>query len=204
MLLHVILLLNMFCTSLKQVKNLVFMHRFTCDNHVFLELHPWHFHTKDQITKRVLHHGRVEKGLYPLKSPKKHVLATMKPSQAQWHRRVYISHDVLFDEIVYPFSKHNPNAGARLRGELSLVSTSDRDGVFLTNPPLVNVSNQHVEIAEPLNSAGLGQRTEMDGEETSGNSGFFGAQQADFMQEEVHGTIEEDLACEFTLDQTPL
>jgi hypothetical protein len=32
--------------------------------------------------------------------------------------RVYVSHDVVFDETVYPFSKLNPNAGARLRGEI--------------------------------------------------------------------------------------
>jgi hypothetical protein len=32
--------------------------------------------------------------------------------------RVYISRDVIFDETVYPFSKLNPNARARLRSDI--------------------------------------------------------------------------------------
>jgi hypothetical protein len=35
--------------------------------------------------------------------------------------RIYISHDVVFDETIYPFSKLNPNAGARLRCEVLLL-----------------------------------------------------------------------------------
>jgi hypothetical protein len=35
--------------------------------------------------------------------------------------RIYISCDVVFDEIVYPFSKLNPNAGARLRSAILLL-----------------------------------------------------------------------------------
>jgi hypothetical protein len=35
--------------------------------------------------------------------------------------RIYISRNVVFDEIVYPFSKLNPNAGARLRYEILLL-----------------------------------------------------------------------------------
>jgi hypothetical protein len=35
--------------------------------------------------------------------------------------RIYISRDVFFDEIVYPFSKLNPNAGARLRSTILLL-----------------------------------------------------------------------------------
>jgi hypothetical protein len=38
--------------------------------------------------------------------------------------RVYVSRDVVFDETVYPFSKLNPNAGARLRGEIQLLSSN--------------------------------------------------------------------------------
>jgi hypothetical protein len=40
-------------------KNLSFIHLLTCGNHVFLELHPWYFLIK------VLHHEKVERGLYP-------------------------------------------------------------------------------------------------------------------------------------------
>lgn len=35
--------------------------------------------------------------------------------------RIYISRDVVFNEHVYPFASLNPNAGARLRAELSLL-----------------------------------------------------------------------------------
>jgi hypothetical protein len=69
-------------------KNLVSIHHFTRDNHVFLELHPWHFLIKDWTSRRVLHHGKVEMGLYPLKSVEKQVLAATKPSQATWHNRL--------------------------------------------------------------------------------------------------------------------
>jgi hypothetical protein len=38
--------------------------------------------------------------------------------------RVNVSRDVVFDETVYPFSKLNPNAGARLRGEIQLLPSN--------------------------------------------------------------------------------
>jgi histone deacetylase 1/2 len=47
-------------------KNLVSVHRFTKDNHVFIEFHPWYFYVKDQATKKVLLKGRCLRGLYPL------------------------------------------------------------------------------------------------------------------------------------------
>lgn len=43
---------------------------------------------------------------------------------------VYISHDVVFDESVYPFSKLHPNAGVRLRSE-----------ILLLHPTLLNPSD---------------------------------------------------------------
>jgi hypothetical protein len=52
-------------------KNLVSVHHFTQDNHIFLELHPWHFLIMDRATRRTLHHGKVEGGLYLLKSLEK-------------------------------------------------------------------------------------------------------------------------------------
>jgi histone deacetylase 1/2 len=33
-------------------------------------------------------------------------------------RRLYISHDVTFDESIFPFSKLHPNTGAQLRTEI--------------------------------------------------------------------------------------
>jgi hypothetical protein len=41
--------------------------------------------------------------------------------------RVYISHDVVFDGTVFPFSKLNPNAGACLRAEILLLPTHPSD-----------------------------------------------------------------------------
>jgi hypothetical protein len=37
---------------------------------------------------------------------------------------VYISRDVMFDEIIYPFAKMNPNAGTRLQSEILLLPSS--------------------------------------------------------------------------------
>jgi len=42
-------------------KNLVSLHRLTVDNHVYLELHPWHFLIKDRATKKTLHQGRLRR-----------------------------------------------------------------------------------------------------------------------------------------------
>jgi histone deacetylase 1/2 len=70
-------------------KNLVSIHRFTKDNHVFVEFHPWYFYVKDQETKRVLPKGRCMRGLYPLISSSsfknKQVFSATKPSASQWH-----------------------------------------------------------------------------------------------------------------------
>jgi hypothetical protein len=56
--------------------------------------------------------------------------------------RVYISRDVVFDESEFPFSKLHPNAGARLREEISLLplnllnpSKSEHLGDHVTNLP---------------------------------------------------------------------
>jgi hypothetical protein len=72
----------------KANKNLVSFHRFTLDNHVFMEHHPWHFLIKGWASRRVLHDDMVERGLYPLKSLGKEVLAVTKPSHARWHSRL--------------------------------------------------------------------------------------------------------------------
>jgi hypothetical protein len=70
-------------------KNLVSVHRLTLDNHVFLELHPWYFLIKDKEMKKMVHHNRVERGLYPLKaSTGKFGLSSVKVSFARWHHRL--------------------------------------------------------------------------------------------------------------------
>jgi hypothetical protein len=67
-------------------KNLIPIHHFSHDNHVFFELHRWHFLIKDRELRKVLHHDRVEGGLYPLKFlADKQVLGLVKVSFDRWH-----------------------------------------------------------------------------------------------------------------------
>jgi histone deacetylase 1/2 len=79
-------------------KSLLSVHRFTLDNHVFIEFHPFFFLIKDQATRRVLFRGPCYGGLYPLMpiSNESSMLAflTIKPSSSTWHRR--LGHPSLF------------------------------------------------------------------------------------------------------------
>jgi hypothetical protein len=47
-------------------KQLISIHHFTLDNNIFVELNPFFFLVKDQISKRVLLHGPCKGGIYPL------------------------------------------------------------------------------------------------------------------------------------------
>jgi hypothetical protein len=74
-------------------KQLVSIHRFTLDNHTFIELHPYFLLIKDQATKKVLLRGPCRRGLYPLPlhlpSPtQKLILSAIKPSFQRWHCRL--------------------------------------------------------------------------------------------------------------------
>jgi hypothetical protein len=48
-------------------KSLVSVHRLTSDNDTFIEFHPNFFLIKDRVTRKTLHQGRCEGGLYPLR-----------------------------------------------------------------------------------------------------------------------------------------
>jgi hypothetical protein len=77
-------------------KNLVLVHKFTYDNAVFFEFHPWYFSLNGQDTRKLLLQGRCKNRLYPLpleawlsRTPlNKNVLTTIKPSMARWHHRL--------------------------------------------------------------------------------------------------------------------
>jgi histone deacetylase 1/2 len=75
-------------------KSLLSVHRLTSDNNAFLEFHLNYFLIKDRDTKAVLHHGRCERGLYPLVShssrprPAKQAHGVNKPSSSRWHSRM--------------------------------------------------------------------------------------------------------------------
>jgi hypothetical protein len=65
-------------------KHLVFIHRFNIDNNTFVELHPYFFFIKDQVTRKVLLRGPCRGGLYPLQqllsSTSKILLSAIKSS----------------------------------------------------------------------------------------------------------------------------
>jgi len=75
-------------------KSLASVHHFTSDNNVFLEFHPNFFLIKDKATKKTLHRGKCEGGLYPLvpgatKEKKSRVVfGVNKPSMYRWHSRL--------------------------------------------------------------------------------------------------------------------
>jgi hypothetical protein len=74
-------------------KQLISIHRFTLDNHTFIELHPYFFLIKDQTTKKVLLRGQCRHGLHPLplhlSSPtQKLILSAMKPTPHRWNCRL--------------------------------------------------------------------------------------------------------------------
>ncbi|WVZ57430.1 hypothetical protein U9M48_007816 [Paspalum notatum var. saurae] len=73
-------------------KNLASVHRLVSDNNALMEFHPNFFLIKDRATKKVLHQGRCQGGLYPLElqgeGHSKQVLGVNKPSTSRWHSRL--------------------------------------------------------------------------------------------------------------------
>ena len=75
-------------------KNLVFVQRFASDNNTCIEFHPNHFLIKDLAMKKVLHRGRCEDGLYPLRPQQagaqrqKQECFVSRPSTWRWHSRL--------------------------------------------------------------------------------------------------------------------
>jgi hypothetical protein len=61
---------------------------------------------------------------------------------------VYISRDVIFDEMVFPFSSLHPNAGALLKSEILLLHPTLRnhnEGVGVEGPNVINLANCLIE-----------------------------------------------------------
>jgi hypothetical protein len=75
-------------------KSLISAHRFTNDNHAFVEIHPEFFCVKDKVTRTVLLDGPCKDGLYPLpesstsSSTSKQAYGVFKPSHHRWHSRL--------------------------------------------------------------------------------------------------------------------
>jgi hypothetical protein len=69
-------------------KHLLSVHRFTHDNHIFFEFHPFHFLVKDSTTKIPLLCGRCVDELYPLSfhgASKTPTALLSRPSAELWH-----------------------------------------------------------------------------------------------------------------------
>jgi hypothetical protein len=67
--------------------------------------------------------------------------------------RLYISRDVVFDEQVFPFAKFHPNAGPRLRAEVSLHPTlfpTFSQGCKQSDNHVVNISNPTDNVCEDV------------------------------------------------------
>ncbi|KAK4433482.1 hypothetical protein Salat_1110500 [Sesamum alatum] len=75
-------------------KHLLSVHKFSRDNDVFFEFHPWHFSIKDRKSKTSLLERRCESGLYPIKASDvaalKHALVSNTTSFTQWHAGLVI------------------------------------------------------------------------------------------------------------------
>jgi hypothetical protein len=71
-------------------KNLLYVHRFTTDNHAYIEYFPTCFLIKDTNTRRILLRGWCHHGLYPLPSKfvRRHAFGAVRPSLARWHGRL--------------------------------------------------------------------------------------------------------------------
>src|SRR6266542_466753 len=67
-------------------KNLLVVHPFTRDNHVFVEFHPSSLLVKDIVTRDILLRGHCRNGLYSLDASLiKQAFISIHASSAQWH-----------------------------------------------------------------------------------------------------------------------
>uniref|UniRef100_A0A2N9GUI4 Uncharacterized protein n=1 Tax=Fagus sylvatica TaxID=28930 RepID=A0A2N9GUI4_FAGSY len=161
-------------------QNLLSVQKFTTDTHTFVELHPNFFNVKDQATGKLLLHGPSRHGLYPfpflinksyksnknLGSPTAFVGECVSPHQ--WHSsllhcgykclhiptcRLYISHDVIFLETLFPLSQNNSSPSSTfsdrsisLFGPSPMVSLQARSLINASAPAPTN------SWASPINS----------------------------------------------------
>ena len=70
-------------------RNLLSVKRFTTDNNVFFEFHPWYFLIKDRVSREVLLRGGTRGNLYSLDvSSVKQAFSSLKVSHDLWHLRL--------------------------------------------------------------------------------------------------------------------
>jgi hypothetical protein len=90
-------------------RNLLSVHRFTLDNRVFIEFHPFFFLIKDQVTRQIIQRGCCVGGLYRLisslvSSSSKRAFVAAKLTQARWHSHLDHPSEAVVSQIV---SKNN-------------------------------------------------------------------------------------------------
>jgi hypothetical protein len=82
-------------------KNLIFIHRLTIDNSIFVELHPFFFLIKDQKTMRILLKGRCVSGLYPLPLDEiKQACSVARSSINTWHSRLGHASNRVVEQVI--------------------------------------------------------------------------------------------------------
>uniref|UniRef100_J3MFM4 Uncharacterized protein n=1 Tax=Oryza brachyantha TaxID=4533 RepID=J3MFM4_ORYBR len=102
---------------------------------------------QDRIGKKPLLKGQSWHRLYPL-PPSSLKQACNVEKLSLWGFLLYprhrcLSRDVVFDEHVFPFAKLNPNAGATIRSEISLLPDGDELVLsHVTNP--LSITTNHV------------------------------------------------------------
>jgi histone deacetylase 1/2 len=86
---HIHLTPKIFFMFLPSHANLLSVKKFTRDNDVFFEFHPWYFLVKDRALRNILLRGGCRGDLYKLdETSVKQVFSGVKVSREQWHSRL--------------------------------------------------------------------------------------------------------------------
>jgi len=89
--------------------------------------------------------------------------------------RIYISRDVVFDENIFPFAKLNPNAGARLRAEVSLLPSLFISDTLGGDRVQNHVHNVPTNVSPSLHSQNLSTSADIRDTSSEGTGTDFGA-----------------------------
>jgi hypothetical protein len=89
-------------------------------------------------------------------------------------KRVYVSHDVVFDEDIFPFANLHPNTAAQLCSELLLLHPTllPNEGLNLANNHVANAPNLFGENESVQVSTSSLENSEFTGDHASRSTGF--------------------------------
>jgi histone deacetylase 1/2 len=118
-------------------RNLLSIPRFTRDNNVFFEFHPWYFFVKDRDTRKILLRGGVRGGLYRVdESSVKQVFSGLKVSREKWHARLghpatpIVQHILHRNKLPLVASQNNVICDACQQGKSHQLPFSDSNRVI--------------------------------------------------------------------------